>query len=424
MPRGNNKKNTKNAAGAGTIRKKTVTRNGKEYTYWEARYTTGYDPGTGKQVQRSVTGKTQKEVTEKLREATNEIDKGTYQEPCKMTLGQWLTIWQEDYLKSVKPHTVLSYSQQIRNHIAPALGGWKLSELNTHTIQHFYNDLIEEGMLVPKHDKNGKAIRVDGKIVYEKSASLSPKTVKNIHGVLHKALQQAVKIGYLRFNPADFCELPRVERKEIRPLDSDEIARFMKEVRGNRYESLLLTMLFTGMRRGEICGLTWDCVDFRRGTLLINKQLQNIPGQPGEYRLVSTKNGKRRTITPAPFVMDLLKKHRTAQNQERLMAGSMWQDNGFVFCNEVGERVSPHTVYDNYKKIVASMGLPNARLHDLRHSYAIASIQAGDDIKTVQGNLGHATAAFTLDVYGHVTDQMKQASAARMQAFIKAVSGE
>ena len=391
----------KSAKGAGTIRKKTVTRNGKPYTYWEARVTTGRDPGTGKQIQRSFTGKTQKEVREKMQAATVEINQGTYTVPSKLTVGQWLDIWQRDYLGSVKPKTVLNYSQNIKNHIRPAMGAIKLDTLDAPTIQKLYNSLSAE--------KDGKP-------------GLSPKTVKNIHGVLHKALQQAVKVGYLRFNPADACELPRIERKEIKPLDDAAIAAFMRAIQGHRLEAVYLTMLFTGMRRGEVCGLTWDCVDLERGTILINKQLQNVSGRPGEFRLVSTKNSKGRTITAAASVIEVLKKHRTQQRLDQLRAGPMWQHTGFVFCNEVGERLSPNTVYHNYKRIVASIGLPDARLHDLRHSYAVAALRAGDDIKTVQGNLGHHAASFTLDVYGHVTEEMKQASAARMESFIKGVS--
>lgn len=395
------KKNTRAAQGSGTIRKKTVTRNDKQYTYWEARYTEGVDPGTGKQIQRSITGKTQKEVTQKLKAITASIDAGTYTVPIKMTVGQWLDIWQNDYLGGVKTMTVLNYSQHIKNHIKPAIGAIKLNALNAHTIQGFYNDLGK-----PDDDKPG----------------LSPKTVKNIHGVLHKALQQAVKIGYLSFNPADACELPRIERKEIKPLDSEDMGAFINAIQGHRFETLYLTMLFTGLRRGEACGLTWDCVNLDKGTILVNKQLQNIPGKRGAYRLISTKSGKSRTITVAASVVALLKKHRARQSEDRLKAGSLWQDGNYVFCNEVGEHLSPHTVYHNYKKIVASIGLPNARLHDLRHSFAVASIQAGDDLKTVQSNLGHATASFTLDVYGHVTQEMKQASADRMETFIKGVS--
>ena len=126
----------------GTIRQKTVTRNGKEYPYWEARYTVGFDPGTGKQIQRSITGKTQKEVAQKLKAATAALDTGTYAAPCKMTVGSWMDIWGTDYLGGVKPYTVADYTANIRNHIKPALGAVKLEALNTHTIQGFYNKQI------------------------------------------------------------------------------------------------------------------------------------------------------------------------------------------------------------------------------------------------------------------------------------------
>lgn len=391
----------KSAKGAGTIRKKTVVRNGRPYTYWEARVTTGRDPGTGKQLQRSFTGKTQKEVREKMQAAAVEVNQGTYITPSKLTVAQWLDIWQRDYLGSVKPKTVLNYSQNIKNHIRPAMGAIKLDALDTPTIQKLYNSLSVE--------KDGRP-------------GLSPKTVKNVHGVLHKALQQAVKVGYIRFNPADACELPRMEHREIKPLDDAAISAFLQAIRGHRFEAVYLAMLFTGMRRGEVCGLTWDCVDLERGTILINKQLQNVSGKPGEFVLVSTKNSKGRTITAAPSVVEVLKKHRTQQRLDQLRAGPMWQETGFVFCNEIGARLSPNTVYHNYKRIVASIGLPDARLHDLRHSYAVAALRAGDDIKTVQGNLGHHAASFTLDVYGHVTEEMKKASAERMEQFIKGVS--
>ena len=163
-------------------------------------------------------------------------------------------------------------------------------------------------------------------------------------------------------------------------------------------------------------------MDLDWGTIQINKQLQNVSGRPGEYRLISTKSDKGRTITAAASVVAVLKKHRAQQLRDRLKAGPLWQDNGLVFCNGIGERLSPHTVYNNYKRIVASIGLLGARLHDLRHSYAVAALRAGDDIKTVQGNLGHHAASFTLDVYGHVTEDMKKASADRMEKYIKGVS--
>lgn len=403
MPHGRQSK--KNAPGAGTIRKKTVQRGGKEYTYWEARYTVGFNSGTGKQIQKSVTGKTQKEVAQKLREITVDLDRGTYQEPCKMTLGQWLDIWQRDYLGSVKPRTRETYRCEIENHIRPELGGIRLETLNSHTVQRFYNSLTE---LAPKRGQK---------------TGLSPKTVKNVHGVLHKALQQAVLIGYLRFNPADACTLPRIERQELKPLDDEDISRFIAAVQGHPYEAVFLVTLFTGMRQGEVLGLSWDCVDFAAGTVLVNKQLQKSRTGDRGYYLASTKSGKGRKLTPAPTVMKLLRHQQAIQAEWRLQAGTAWESSGLVFTNELGGHLMPHTVYRNYKKVAAAIGRPDARFHDLRHSYAVAAIKGGDDIKTVQGNMGHATAAFTLDVYGHVTDQMKRASAERMEKFIRSVSG-
>ena len=131
----------KAAAGAGTIRKKTVTRNGKSYTYWEARITVGRDPGTGKQVQRSFTGKTQKEVREKMQAAAVAVNTGTYIAPQKMTVGVWMDIWAKDYLGGVKPTTLTIYRNNIKNHIKPALGAIELSSLRPHLVQGFINGM-------------------------------------------------------------------------------------------------------------------------------------------------------------------------------------------------------------------------------------------------------------------------------------------
>ena len=391
------------ASGNGNIRKKTVTSKGKQYTVWEGRITTGRNPGTGRQLQRSVSGKSQKEVREKLQAIAVELNNGTYREPTKMTLAQWLYIWASTYLGGVKPRTVEIYSSDIRLYIKPALGAVRLEALRTHTIQQFYNQLTA--------GTNGKR-------------GLSAKTVKNIHGVLHHALNQAVANGLLRSNPADACILPRVEKKELKPLDEDDISRFLSAIEGSPYEDIFLVTLFTGLREGEVLGLTWDCVNFECGTLLINKQIQ-LHQEKGmkAYALVSPKNGKSRTVAAAPSVIERLKHRRAAQAEQQLLAGPLWDNpDNLVFTDPSGKHLTKPTVYRAFKKAVASIGRPDARFHDLRHSYAVAALRSGDDVKTVQSNLGHATAAFTLDVYGHVTDKMKQESAARMEKFIQSVS--
>jgi len=132
-------------------------------------------------------------------------------------------------------------------------------------------------------------------------------------------------------------------------------------------------------------------------------------------------------VAPAPYVLDILREWELKQMENRLKCGPEWQawKNGkerqtaLVFTNDFGGHLRPQTVYAHFKKLAASVGAPNARVHDLRHTYAVLSLQNGDDVKTVQGNLGHATAAFTLDVYGHVSERMKEDSANRMQRYIE-----
>ena len=402
----------KAAAGAGTIRKKTVIRNGKAYTFWEARITTGKD-GQGRQIQRSFSGKTQKEVREKMQAAAVEITDGTYIAPSKMTVGEWLDAWSSEYLNSVKPRTAEAYKKNIRVHIKPALGAVKLSALSAVDIQKFYNALMRDGYTVTRKE-NGKKV--------SEQKPLSPKSIKNIHGTLHKALEKAVALGYIKYNPSDHPDLPRIEKAEIKPLDEEAINRFLAAIKGHRFESIYTVTLFTGLRESEVLGLTWDCIDFDRGTILVKQQLQRYDETAGHYLLATTKNSHWRTIAPADYVMKVLRHRQLEQIQDRFKAGSAWDNPlNLVFTDPLGKNHSKDTVYKNFKKLAASIGLPDARFHDLRHSYAVAAIRSGDDIKTVQENLGHHTAAFTLDVYGHVTEQMKRESAARMDAFINSL---
>lgn len=387
----------RSANGTGSIRKISTTRNGKQYSYWQARYTAGYDPASGKQIQRSITGKTQKEVAQKLKEVTFQIDQGTYIPPTKMTVSEWFAIWLKEYLGSVKKSTAYLYETNVTLYINPVLGEVRLDALKPHTVQSFYNRLQNE-----KH--------------------LSPKTIKNIHGVVHKGLQQAVLNGYLRTNPSDACVLPKIAKAELHPLDEAAAARFIHEISGHQYEYLYQIALFTGLREGEVLGLSWDDLDLSTGVLFVKRQLRRDQRKGGGFYFSSPKNGKPRQLTLAPSVVKLFRLQKLRQNALRKTAGELWLDRNLVFTNAVGDYLSYRTIYDCFKRIVKRIGCPDTRFHDLRHSYAIAAIKGGDDIKTVQENLGHATAAFTLDVYGHVTAQMRQESANRMEQFIQNIS--
>ena len=398
MPRSKNMGRAAN--GAGSVKKRQVQKDGKTYTYWVGRCTVGYDPLTGKQKQATVSGKTQKEVQLKISEKISEVNQGTYQKPSKITLGEWLDTWLETYVASlVKPYTENSYRSICKNHIKPAIGAVKLERLEVTQIQQLYNRLQRE----------------DG---------LSAKTIKNVHGVLHRALDRAVKIKLIRDNPSDLCELPKVQRKEIVPLEQEQIAALLQELHGEPYENVYLVTLFTGLRQGEVLGLTWDCVDFERNTIYVSKQLQKDQKAKGVYQLVPTKNSRSRQIVGASSVMTYLKRQRAKQAQMQLLAGSAWENkDNLVFTNEIGGHLVHVTVYKHFKAIVRKMGLEHTRFHDLRHSYAVAAIESGDDIKTVQSNLGHASAAFTLNVYAHATQRMKRRSAEHMEHYIQEVSG-
>lgn len=396
----------RSAAGNGSLRHRPDGR-------WEARYIVGIDPGTGDYIRRSVYGKTQKEVREKLRAATTAVDEGTYFEPAKMTVGEWLDEWLALYTQDIKPLTYSSYEVHVRNNIKPYIGAIKLASLDAPTIQRMYNQLQK---------------RTDGK------KPLSPKSIKNLHGVLHKCLKQAVDIGYIRTNPSDACVLPKIVKAEVQPLESDQIPVLYQALQGERYRLVYLIDLFTGMRQGEILGLSWDCINFDTNQIYIKKQLQKQKKKDGKFYFAPLKNSKTRTITVAPSVMVYLKEQKSKQAQMRLLAGPLWNPTGevykdssckalcndanLVFTHEDGKHLVAMTVYKHFKKVMKKLDIPDKRFHDLRHSFATASLECGDDIKTVQANLGHATASFTLDVYGHASERMKAESANRMEQYI------
>ncbi|MEA4998910.1 MAG: site-specific integrase [Candidatus Limiplasma sp.] len=377
---------TRNAHGSGSLRQLPSGR-------WQARFTVGRDPGTGKQIQKSVYGDTQQEARKVMAQAIAALDEGAYLEPSKLTVGKWMDTWLAEYMGGVKVRTREQYEMQIRIHIKPAIGAVKLSALTPVMIQKMYNDVQKQG--------------------------LSPKTIKNLHGVLHKALAQAVRLGFLRNNPASAAILPRVEKAGIKPLDSVQLATFLKAIEGHPLERLFITTVFTGLRMGEVIGLTWDCVDFVSGSITIKRQWQRKTRGGGEHVFAPLKNDKVRVIAPASFVMELLQQQRKEQLEMRLRAGKQWNNvNDFIFTDDTGNYIVDRTAYNTFKRFAKQIGVPDARFHDLRHTYATLALKNGDNVKDVSEALGHATVAFTLDVYGHVTDERKRESAARMDACI------
>lgn len=390
-----NRKYKRRANGEGSIRKLP---NG----LWEGRYTAGRNPGTGRQNQKSVYARTQKEVKEKLSQAISNLQNDCHSlQNSKIRLSEWLDTWLKEYTLDLKPFTLASYTQHINKNIKPYLGAVKLRDLTPLQIQRLYNCLYSG-------DKTRKP--------------LSAKTIKNLHGVLHKALNQALELKMVNSNPSSICKLPKVIKTEIKPLDADSIPTFMKAIKENRFELLYLVTMFTGMRQGEILGLKWECVDFKKGVIKIDKQLQKEKKPGGKYFFSTLKNNKSREITPAPYVMELLKRQRTSQIENRLKAGAIWENTDLVFTNEMGKNLSHAAVYEEFKHIVQKINMPHLRFHDLRHTYAVLSLKNGDNLKVIQENLGHHDASFTLNIYGHVSDDMKRESSRHMEELIMSIS--
>lgn len=398
--------------GNGSIRKKTITKNGKSYTYWEGRYTSEIDAVNGRQIQRSITGKTQKEVLKHLRMIAHLKDIGCCSPHASQPTGKWLIEWVDTYLCHVKESTRYNYKRSCELYIIPALGNINLISLNTETIQKFYNSLSESPY------------------------SLSAKTIRDIHGILHQALQQAVDNFYISLNPSDACKLPKRLKKDFCPIEDHKLPEFIEAIKGHSHEYIYTIALFTGLRVGEILGLTWDCIDFERGVMTVKQQLRRYQEKGGKYYISTPKNSRSRTIALPETALYTLQKQKEKLTYMEANAEKSWvcmpilhsditnseRNFDLVFRNDSGGPLSYRTVYDCFKRIVSNIGIPYTRFHDLRHTYALVALQSGDGIKTLQENLGHATAAFTLDYYGHITDKMKHKSAKNIENYVQSIA--
>lgn len=423
-------KKNKRSNGDGTLRQR------KDGT-WEGRYTVGINPGNGKPIRKSIYGKTKPEVAERLRAITSAIDNGTYFEPEKITVKQWFETWLSDYMAGVKPLTVQQYRSMTVTHIIPALGAVKLANLTAPQLQKFYNQLAKDGMTTRRKNKETGKMEVVKKTVQRENKEtgkietvyfpLSAKTIQNIHDIISKSLNTAISAGMIKDNVSSRCVLPKVTQKEVVPMSEEKQKQFIQAISDHKYKNLYLVYLFCGLRESEAIGLTWDCVNFKSGTMKIYRQWQRIPGNWSQFRFETLKNDKSRTITLSPYVLSILEEQQKQQRIDKLAAGEFWQGfenmeeqkTAFVFTDKIGKPLNPAPVYENLKTIVSNIGMPNAYVHTLRHTAATNALAEGDSPKTVQENLGHHSAAFTLDVYGHVSEKMREESAQRQQAMIE-----
>lgn len=334
---------------------------------------------------------TMEEANKALRAITSGIDAGTHIEPSKMTLQTWSEIWLKEYQVESTRSTTNSYETIFRLHILPVIGKKQLCQIQSFEIQSLINSL--------KNQRTGE--------------SLASKTVKCVHGALSSCLAQAVKLKYIRENPAEGCKLPRKDHDlndpsaTIKPMDGAELARFFEAAKGDEYEQLFIFARFTGMRLSEILGLQWSRINFDRQEITVDQQ-QYMPRRKGEtMALVATKSRNRRKIKVAAKLMNMLKLIRTEQLKNKLKAGDIWQNrDNLVFVTETGSPYRHNAIDKHFSRIAARADLTDHVFHDLRHTFIVEMLRNGVDIETVSKYAGHFDPGFTLKVYADMTEDM------------------
>lgn len=362
----------------------------------------------GKAKRKYISGQTRKEVVDKLCVILNQVRTNTYIEPCKTTLYEWLCIWLEQYCKNeVRLSTYVNYDTYVQRHIKNTIGGYKLCDLNTSIMQAFFNDKA----------KNGKL---------RGSGGLSPKTIKNMHDMLHRALNKAVHLDMILKNPTDFVALPKRKKSEMRFLTLDEQKQLQEALEGERLEMPVLMALYTGMRQGEMFGLKWSYVHLEsedRSWLRVVQAVNRFSDRTSEgnkktfLALSEPKTPHSiRAIPLLPYISRKLKEYKKQQEEYFREHGLPMTE--MVFTTKAGNLVDPRDFQRDFKLLLKRKGLREINVHGLRHTFATRALESGMNIKTLSQILGHSSVAFTLDTYAHVTEDLKFDEIAAMNGFL------
>ena len=368
----------KRSSGEGSIRQRP---NGT----WEARLSY-IDPLCGQRKSVSLYAATAELVRDKLDEARVRVKDGAPVRDSSLRLSDWLTHWFDTSLEasSRKQSTKALYRNLARKHLLPApLGSTALDKL--------------------------RKTHIDGLLVKLRRRGLSDSTVRQVYTVLRAALHDAVLDGLIARNPCTLVKRPTVRRREAKHLDASTVAKVLKEAEGLRYRPVLVLIAATGLRRGEALGLRWDHINLEDGVLKVAATL----GRIGDELVITEPKSprSRRTVPLSPAIVTMLKAQRASQAAERLHAGSQWTDSGLVFTTEFGGPVDPRNLLRTIEIAADKAGIENVGVHTLRHSAAVAWLEAGVHIKAVADLLGHSSISITGDIYGHTSDATTRAAA-------------
>ncbi len=341
--------------------------------------------------------RSQLECRDWIKEMLAKIESGLTYNGTQVTLGSFLTTWLNGKGISRRERTVFQYRKIIENYILPSLGKMRIQDIRPAHILHIYSQLQESGT--------------------------GARTMQLVHTVLHNAFSQAVRQGVILRNPADAVERPRWEPKEFRTFTEDQTRQFLLAAAGHRYEVLFYLALTTGMREGELLGLKWSDVDWGKGVLNIQRQLQRIEHKGLFLLPPKTKSGIRQ-IKLGQGMLDRLAEHRERQERERQEAGSRWQENDLIFPSSTGRLFEGHRIYDEFKELLVKAGLPDMRFHDLRHTALSLLMDMGIAVTTVQQMAGHSKASVTTDIYGHAMSKSQEKAVEQMEELVTPVAVE
>ncbi len=338
-------------------------------------------------------GKTRQEVARLVNQALRDKEHGLPLMDDRQTVGQYLLSWLDVTKHHVEQSTFRRYSNYVQLHIIPAIGKIPLSKLTAQQVQTMYAKLLGKG--------------------------LSSTSVHHVHGTLHKAMVDAMRLDLVQRNVTDLVRAPRRNDKEMKPLNEEQVRAFLAGVVGDPFEALYVLALSTGMREGEIFSLRWQDVDLDKSRLYVLTTIKE-----GEHSAfigrTKTKASKRRILIPQ-WTVEKLRIHRERQELEKIRLGEVWDDSlDLVFPNTVGGKMIPDNfVKRQFKHKLRAVGLSeDFRFHDLRHTFATLMLSQGVNVKVVSEMLGHADITITLRVYAHVLPTMQQIAASEIDSII------
>ena len=316
------------------------------------------------------------------------LSSSTYVSPSKATVGEYLSTWINDvHASQLKVTTLERYKQVINKHLIPELGTIKLQDLRASHVQALYTNLLTRPTATGE--------------------PLSPRTVELIGTVLKIAIKYAVNVDeVMAVNPANRVPLPKGKGSIPAPWSIQELNTFLDVARTHRLFFFFRLSAFTGARRGELLALKWS--DFDGSAITISKNRLSVNKQVVVQN--STKggtNGQRRVPLDRETI-ELFSAHRKRQLLERLALGEYWHDTGYVFTQENGLPIYPHTPSDLFQKLLKKAGLRPTRLHDQRHLHATELLRLGEPLHVVASRLGHRDAMVTATIYAHVSDQQAE----------------